>query len=182
MVYILFIPVLVFQAYIIISLFRSLRDDRVMFRFCQFQSQVIAFLHGREGQSLSVRDYSFTRWLIEVNALTIQQFNTIKSSFNISSTLKSLRFFDHQVVTPAHRLDNIENESVHTLYHEFIGNTAKAFVAYTPFLKSKFMLRFVLATAKFLATLGVKRVHLWTRELLDRWSTLKNENEYYCPI
>jgi hypothetical protein len=182
MVYLLFVPVLVFQVYLIVTLFRARRDDRVRFQFCAFQAEIIAFLNTEEGKSLSRTDYTFTRWLIEVNTLTIQQFNKIKSSFNISSTLKGLRFFDHKVVTPAHRLENIENVKVHDLYHGFIGYTTQAFVAYTPFLKSKFALRLFLATARLLAVVGILRVHLWVRELLERWSTIKNENEYYCPI
>ena len=177
-VYITFVPILVLQVYVISYLYRARRDDRVIFRFSTFQSNTIAFLNSPSGKELSSRDYNFTRWLLEMSALTTQQFDIVKNSFNISHTLRSLRFFDNQVVTPADRLHNIENKQVHELYHQFITDTVEAFVAYTPFLKSKFVLRFFMAAAGLLANMGVKKVHLWTKELLDRWASLRKENDY----
>lgn len=182
MLYLMFVPVVVAQVFFILHLIQLRRDDIVKFGYCELQRNAVLFLSTPEGAALDRNDYAFMRWMLTVNALTVEQFNTIKSSFNLSGTLKSLRFFDNEVVKPAHRLDDVTNQKVHVLYHSMISHTVSAFAAYTPFLKSRVLLRLCLSAAELLAVLGAKRVYGWTREMLDRWTSLMNENGNYCPV
>jgi len=180
MLYLIFIPGIVAQLFFLNYLIKIRREERIINEFCLVREHIIAFLSTEDGQILAHKDYSFARWMLEVNSITVKQFANIKHKLNITSALRNLRHIDQDVVKPrrAHRTENI---ALQGLYRELIGATVRGFVAYTPFFGSKIMLGFVLASARLLAKVGAKRIKHRAQEFTDRWEHIQQSEAYYCP-
>jgi len=180
MLYLMFVPVIIGEIFFIAYLVRVRREDRVIVNFCRVREHIMAFLASKEGQQLVAEDYSYVRWLLEMNTATVSQFKKIKHKLNITSALSGLRHIDSDLVMPARAYHHSGNELLEELYQQSVGAMIKAFIAYTPFFGSKIIFNITLAVARLLAKIGFRFVKLRAKEFTERWDNIHQSNLGYC--
>ena len=182
MLYLIFIPGIVGEIFLIAYLVSLRREDKVLAEFCRVREQVVAFLATQEGTYLTHQQYGFARWLLEVNTLTVDRFKSIKHRFNVTAAIRGLRHIDHSVVMPVRRAPQSDSVMLQELYHRLIGATIKGFFAYTPFLGSKLVFSLFLLIARFLANSGIAYIKVRAQEFAERWDRISEAESRYCHV
>jgi len=180
MLYLILIPGIVGEIFLIGYLVRVRREDRVLANFCRVREDVIAFLATESGQELTRQQYSFARWLLEANTVTVDKFKSIKHRFNIITAIKGLRHIDHSVVMPVRESPQTDSLKLQELYHKLIGATLLGFFAYTPFLGSKLLFNLSLSVARLLAKSGINYIKIRAQEFAERWDSIREIEAHYC--
>lgn len=146
MIYLLFGCFLVFFIADWIHLHRVDKHDGVLFPFCQLRRDVMRFLYEKmieEPRVLSHEEYIATRRLLDVLNDTIHNYNRHKTIlFNLRKVVKLIRQYRH-VVKQVEPINATGNKEIQVFHARFAVCLAKAFIAYTPLIRSEFVLRLV---------------------------------------
>ena len=142
---ILIIAFIAFAAYSRIWLARVAKHDRVLFPFCQLRRDIMRFLREHlpdEANALSKEEYDSVLRLLDVVSETIHNYNQHKTAmFDVRKALKFSKKYRH-TLAQATPINLTENAEIQKFHHQFKGLLAKAFLAYTPLIRSEILLRF----------------------------------------
>ena len=121
------------------------RHDIVLFRFCEIRRQLITLIFDRESSGIMTNDeYRVARQLlVMLNHLISEYYHRRTRMFDF----RTFRHFLPDYEKTADQLESFvlsENQSLRTLYTQTHQALVLAFFAYTPFLRSEFILRFFL--------------------------------------
>lgn len=125
---------------------KTQKHDDVLFPFCELRREIIRFLHENafENRSaLSREEYNSTRRLLDVLNNTIQNYNRHKTvMFDLGQTAKYLKQY-RDALQQTKPLDPTDNPKIKKFHNDFFRHLIKAFLAYTPFMRSRLVLRCV---------------------------------------
>lgn len=142
----------------LIRLFMQQKHDTVLFRLCQTRRDIMKILRDR-GFNLSKEEYLVLRELLQAVSGMIHHYEKCKATvFNlrkIKNYAKNLKKQDDDIA----RFDNVRDEEIREVIRSFRLNMFLAFFAYTPLMKSGFVLYLLAKFFKFLSSLGIKGVN-----------------------
>ncbi len=141
---VLFLVFVSFAAYCRFWLWRVAKHDRVLFPFCQLRRDIMCFLREHfpsEPNALSREEYDSILRLLDVVSAMIHHYNRHKTvMFNLRKVIKCIREYRHALKQiPA--IDMTNNAEIQKFHHRFEGLLARAFIAYTPLIRSERALR-----------------------------------------
>lgn len=144
MIYMVFACFCVFFVLSLRLLMSARRHDRVLFRFCQLRRDVMEFLYQNtvaDPDTMTLAEYQSVRRLLGVLNRMIHDYSDHKKMmFNLRYVLKALRQYRH-TLKQAKPIDLTENAAIQRFHQRFAYCCAKAFLAYTPFIRSEAVLR-----------------------------------------
>lgn len=155
MFWVLVIPSLSLSLYIGISLLNVRKHDKVLYNFCQIRRDAIAIIDQR-GLNFDRVCYHSLRNLIHSLNLVIHEYEGCKVHiFNVRrllALLKSYKHITHQVdkIVPSRDAEILE------IHARFRGAMIRAFLAYTPLIRSEIAAFVLFKLLSFLADRGVK--------------------------
>lgn len=146
MIYLLFICCLAIYMHATYRLNKVKTHDQVLFPFCQLRREIMGFLYENVFEkpgALSREEYTSMRRLSEALDDAIHNYNDHKTMmFNIRKLEKYLEQYQH-IVEQAQPVNLTDNPEIRKFHARFIQCFAKAFLAYTPLIRSELLLRFV---------------------------------------
>ena len=169
--YLLFGPSTILLLIMLIDLRRTSKHDKVLYGFCQLRRDIIKLIYDEHSQ-ISKSDYKALRALLEATNVTIHEFRHFKV------TMFNLRWFIDWVKKykkNATQIDNLStsHKTINKLKDKYAIAMIKAFFAYTPLIKSQFIVMLVLAILQFLLKLGIKSLGIQSLQTYLSW--LKDE-------
>lgn len=158
MFYLLIIPALIMLSFMIIQLYAMKKHDTILFEFCQIRRDLMKILKREDVHNLE-EDYIALRKLIEFLNITIHNYDEMKTSiFNIRIFFQYLKQFDKD----SKKIEKIKisrNKEIIEIYSKFSIAMFKAFLAYTPFIKSQFCLYLIIYLLKAIGYITKKQVN-----------------------
>ena len=143
---ILMLCFIVFAAFSWIKAKKIAKHDGVLFPFCQLRRDVMRFLYENVFEkpgTLSRDEYQSVMRLLDVLNVAISNYNEHKTvMFNIRKVAKYLKQY-RDTVKRTKSVNFTDNAEIRAFYTRFIQCFAKAFLAYTPLIRSELMLRVV---------------------------------------
>ncbi|MDA7961692.1 MAG: hypothetical protein MPK11_04950 [Gammaproteobacteria bacterium] len=131
---------------------RAHKHDSVLFPFCQLRRDIIAFLYENvfeKADVLSREEYASVRRLLDILNDAIRNYNRHKTvMFNLRKVIKYIREYRH-VLKQMPPIDVTGNAEIQRFHQQFEGLLAKAFVAYTPLIRSELALRIMFAVVAY---------------------------------
>lgn len=141
---ILFFAFVALGIYCRIWLWRIARYDRMLFPFCQLRRDMMRFLREHmpnESNALTRKEYESTLRLLEVLSTIIHNYSQHKTTlFNLRKVAKLLRKY-RDVMKKIEPIQTTENKQIQIFHNRFAVCSAKAFLAYTPLIRSEVVLR-----------------------------------------
>ena len=175
MIYITFACFCVFFAFSLRLLVLANRHDRVLFPFCHLRRDVMAFLYQNtvaETNKLTLAEYRSVRRLLDALNGTINNYSEHKTTmFNLRHVLKALQEYRH-ILKQAEPVDVTENPSIQQFHQRFVQCCARAFLAYTPLIRSGLVLWLVIF---------ICRVR-WQEYLLKVARQVREQKNYGGPL
>ncbi len=167
------VPPLLVSLYMLIMLHRIGRHDRALFNICHNRRNAMRVL--RDGDGLTRQDYIALRDLLEAQSLTIHEFDSCKTHiFNLRwfiAYMRRAKKLDHKF-----KETKITNEVIAHLYDEFDASIIYAMLSFTPFLKSEYLLRFLVFAFRALARLGGNYFKAYARHLAELSTWIQDES------
>lgn len=122
------------------------KHDQMLFPFCQLRRDIMAFLDENawaKSGSLSREEYAFVRQLSNVLDASIHNYNRHKTVlFDLRKMADYLKQHRH-ALKQADALELPANPEIRKFHTHFVQCLIKAFLAYTPLIRSEFALRLV---------------------------------------
>ena len=134
MTLILFLSSLIL-AYLITGIITLKKHDKNLFGFCELRREIIDFLY-KNGDILSRNDYIKTRNLLQILNKTINQFESLQT---LIFDYRRFRIFvlDMESVSKKSEKISTDNQQIIEFVKSFLRLYFKAFLSYTPWLRSK---------------------------------------------
>lgn len=162
--YFLIIPSLVMLTGMLFALYKMTKHDRVLYRFCQIRRETMALLRKR-GFSLPENDYLALKQLLHGLDITIHNYNTCKYTvFNYRYLTRKLEELKNE--TSKFKAKKAKTREIVQLTDKFRHTMIYAFLSYTPFLRSQWIIKFILLLLKILVKLGVRKFSTLADDLL----------------
>jgi len=124
------------------------KHDTILFPFCQLRRDIIAFLHANvvvSPDSLSRDEYRSLRRLLGALDVTIHNYNRHKTvMFNLRRIMRDIQTYKRASETVVDVTDNAEIRGFHDDFRRLL---AKAFIAYTPMIKSELAIKLIVQSA-----------------------------------
>lgn len=127
-----------------IHLRRVKRHDRVLYRFCQVRRDIMTLFRDR-GFEMSKHDYFALRDLLEVVNDTIHHFHECKSTIFNFRTLHRMARELRESDLAFGEIEFPKDKDALAVIERYRGAMFRAFLTYTPFIKSEIALRITLA-------------------------------------
>ncbi len=139
---------------------REAKHDQVLFPLCQLRRDIVQFLRTNIRNNrcaLSSEEGQSVLRLLEVLNDAIRNYKRHKTvMFNLREVAKYLR--KHQdALKKARPLDVTDNPDIQAFYARFGLCSAKAFLAYTPLIRSELVLRVALYVSMYVWREGTRR-------------------------
>lgn len=132
--------------FFLVEIKRIAKHDAVLFPFCQLRRDIMRFLYENVFENpgmISHSEYQSVIRLLDVLNDAISNYNKYKKMmFNIRKVAKYLSQYRH-AVKQAKPIDLTNNDKIQTFHARFVHCYAKAFLAYTPLIRSELTLRFI---------------------------------------
>lgn len=144
-----FLGVLMYDALMIRRKQREVqKHDTILFPFCQLRRDIIAFLHVNvvaTPDALSRDEYRSLRRLLDALDITIHNYNRHKTvMFNLRRIMRDIQTYKRASETVVDITRNVEIRGFHDKFRRLL---AKAFVAYTPMIKSELAIKLIVQSA-----------------------------------
>ena len=141
--------VLAFAAESRVSAKRVEKHDRVLFRFCQIRRDLMAELRARY-DSISPQEFHAAEFLLESLDGVIRHYHRHKTTtFNLRKMRRmieeDLSQYRAAMRAAEEHLSAAPPGKIAELYADFARAGAEAFIAYTPFIRTEFILRLLWA-------------------------------------
>lgn len=125
------------------------KHDAILFPFCQLRRDIIAFLHANvvvNPDSLSRNEYRSLRRLLNALDVTIHNYNRHKTvMFNLRGIMRDIQTYKRASETV---VDVTDNAKIRGFHDDFRRLLVKAFVAYTPMIKSELAIKLIVQSAR----------------------------------
>ena len=146
MIYFIFACFCVFFVFSFVQIRRVGRHDQALFPFCQVRRDIMSFLYEsvfEKPGALSREEYASVRHLSDALDATIHNYNRHKTvMFDLRKMAKTLKQYQH-TLKQADVLKVPNNPEIQKFHARFALCLAKAFLAYTPLIRSELALRLV---------------------------------------
>lgn len=139
MIYLLFACFLVFFIADWMQIRRVRKHDGVLFPFCQLRREIMKYRYDAVMESpgtLSRKEIESLRRLSRVLDETIHNYNQHKTTLFNLRKMEKLLYKYRDVLEQVEHVNLTENEQIQALYNRFALCWAKAFIAYTPLIRS----------------------------------------------
>ena len=122
------------------------KHDRVLFDFCKLRREIMTFRYDslvENSKSLSCEDSKAIRRLSRVLDATIHGYNEHKIlTFNLRKIARYLKQYRH-TLNQAEPINITDNVKIREFHARFVLCFAKAFLDYTPLIRSELTLRLI---------------------------------------
>ena len=123
------------------------KHDEVLYPFCQLRRDIMDFLYARmltDPITLTTAEYASVRRLLDVLNHTIHNYSEHRTvMFDLRQVLKALQQYRH-TLKQARPVDLTNDTEIQHIHKRFVRCCAKAFLAYTPLIRSEAVLRLAL--------------------------------------
>lgn len=141
----------IFTAVSFISVKRHEKHDRILFAFSRLQSAVMNEILARhDANTLTREQYESAKFLMDMLDTIALHYDKHKTTmFNLRKMRRMVeedlaRYEETEQKVRARLAEITTDEKIAALYEEFSRATAAAFLAYTPFIRTEIILRFLL--------------------------------------
>lgn len=175
MFYLVIIPILVSSIFMIYKLRKIKKHDEVLFHFCQIRRNAMELLR-KNYINMGNEEYRAVRRIIMVLNGTIHDYNDYKISiFNFRRFYRMVKNYK-KTASSIDRIKLPDNNEIERLHQDFGIGMVKAFFAYTPFLQSEIIFKFVIFLLKFITNIGIEYINNRARIVLDSLSLLEKQS------
>jgi len=157
MFYLLIIPALIMLSFMIMQFYAIKKHDKVLFEFCQARRDLMGILR-RDNVNISKKNYVALTKLVEFLNRTIHNYDEMKTSlFNIRKFFRYLKQYEKDI-KKIEKIKIPDNPEVIEIYRKSSIAMLKAFLTYTPFIKSQLCLYLLVHLLKTIGYFSKKQV------------------------
>lgn len=178
MFYVCIVPALIMSMYMIVYLRNLRKHDNVLYRFCQIRRKAMSILRN-DGFGMQGQDYVSLRVLVENLNITINNYKECKTVlFNFRRFNKYLT--EYKISAQEVEQFKLPNdERIKALVRDFSIALFRAFLEYTPLIRSEIAIRIILFIATALTKIGINHANNFAKQISDTFSFINDQSNKF---